>query len=213
MQPRLKTSKKWTAFPKEYVEQIESVFQENFSDLLTDYKLLIEGRIYQAEVMLRVGLAQKGRLSQANFEVSMDYNPNEKDAIDRIHNCVDAAASMMMDYLETDGESEFPRTWQEYPFQGKKLYLQFTTENPDLEAQADALLGEDSDSLYHDAEDTEDALERAEVDESLSHDQDDEDFPEEEDADDEDNEEDDSDAKGPRMFSGKGGKKKKGDMH
>lgn len=126
MQPRLKTSKKWTAFPKEYVEQIESVFQENFSDLLTDYKLLIEGRIYQAEVMLRVGLAQKGRLSQANFEVSMDYNPNEKDAIDRIHNCVDAAASMMMDYLETDGESEFPRTWQEYPFQGKKLYLQFT---------------------------------------------------------------------------------------
>lgn len=214
MQPRLKSSKKWTAFPKEYQEQIESVFQENFSDLLGSNKLVIEGRIYPAEVMLRVGLSQPGRLTQANFEVSMDYNPTEKDAVDRIHNCVDAAASMMMDYFETDGESEFPRVWQEFPFQGKKLFLQFTTENTDLEAQANALLGEDEDALVLEEPDKEDALDRSEVDESLSHDQDEEDFPEEVDEDDE--EEDDEDTSGPRMFSGSGGdpkKKKKGDMH
>lgn len=208
MQPRLKTSKKWTAFPKEYTEQIESVFQENFSDLLGTNKLVIEGRIYPAEVMLRVGLNQQGRLTQANFEVSMDYNPNEKDAVDRIHNCIDAAASMMMDYFESDGEAEFPRSWQEYPFQNKKLYLQFTTENTDLEAQANALLGEEDDSLVLEETENEDALDRSDVDESLSHDQDDEDFPEEEEEDEEESDKDDS---GPRMFSGKG--KKKGDMH
>lgn len=211
MQPRLKTSKKWTAFPKEYQEQIESVFHENFSDLLGSNKLVIEGRIYPAEVMLRVGLAQPGRLSQANFEASMDYDPEKKDAVDRIHNCIDATASMMMDYFENDGEAEFPRTWAEYPFNGKKVFLQFTTENTDLEAQANALLGADEDSLVLEEDENEDALDRSEVDESLSHDQDDEDFPDDEI--DEDEEEDDEDSSGPRMFSGGDKKKKKGDMH
>ncbi len=209
MQPRLKTSKKWTAFPKEYTEQIESVFQENFSDLLGSNKLVIEGRIYPAEVMLRVGLAQPGRISQANFEASMDYDPEKKDAVDRIHNCIDATASMMMDYFESDSESEFPRTWQEYPFNGGKVYLQFTTENTDLEAQANALLGVDDDSLVLEDEQNEDALDRSDVDETLSHDPDEEDFPEDET---EDEEEDGDDSSGPRMFGG-GGKKKKGDMH
>jgi len=218
MQPRLKTSKKWTAFPKEYTEQIQTVFQENFSDLLGQNKLVIEGRIYPSEVLLRVGLAQPGRLSQANFEVSMDYNPNEKDAVDRIHNCIDAAASMMMDYFENDDEADLPRVWQEYPFQGKKLYLQFTTENTDLEAQANALLGEDEDSLVLEEEDNEDALDRSEVDESLSHDPDDEDFPEDdtaeaEEADEDDDSDKDDKAKGPKMFGGGGKKKKKGDLH
>lgn len=208
MQPRLKSSKKWTAFPKEYTEQIESVFQENFSDLLGSNKLVIEGRIYQAEVMLRVGLAQAGRISQANFEASMDYDPEKKDAVDRIHNCIDATASMMMDYFESEGESEYPRTWQEYPFNGVKVYLQFTTENTDLEAQANALLGENEDSLVLEEAENEDALDRSEVDETLSHDQDEEDFPEDETEEDEEEDEKDS---GPRMFGG--GKKKKGDMH
>src|SRR5437868_1933223 len=99
MQPRLKTSKKWTAFPKEYVDQIQTVFHENFSVQLTGNKLVIEGRIYPSEVMLRVGINEKGRLRQANFEVSMDYNANKKDAVERIHNCIDAAASMMTDYF------------------------------------------------------------------------------------------------------------------
>jgi len=211
MQPRLKTSKKWTAFPKEYTDQIQSVFNENFSDMMGANKLVIEGRIYTTEVMLRVGLAQPGRLSQANFEVSMDYDPVKKDAVDRIHNCIDAAASMVMDYFETDGESDFPRTWQEFPFQGKKLFLQFTTENTDLEAQANALLGEVEDALVLEADENEDALDRSEVDETLSQDPDEEDFPEEEEE--EEDEDEDDDSSGPRMFSGGDKKKKKGDMH
>lgn len=209
MQPRLKSSKKWTAFPQEYVAQIETVFQENFSDLLGTNKLVIEGRIYPAEVMLRVGIKQEGRLRQSNFEVSMDYDPKKKDAVDRIHNCIDAAASMMMDYFENEDESEFPRSWQEFPFQGHKLFLQYTTENPDLEAQADALLGEDEKALVLEEEESEDALARAEVDETLSDDPDDEDFPTEDD--DEDEEDEDLPA-GPQMFGG-GKKKGKGDLH
>ncbi len=155
MQPRLKSSKKWTAFPSEYSEQIETVFKENFAKQLSAGKLIIEGRIYPEEILLRVGLNEKGKLAQANFEVSMDSSPSKKDAVERIHNCIDAAASMMLEYFENDGDVEFPRVWQEYPFQGQALYLQYSTENTDLEAQANALLGDDAEEALVHEEDTE----------------------------------------------------------
>jgi hypothetical protein len=190
MQPRLKSSKKWTAFPPEYSEQIETVFKENFKTQLANGKLVIEGRIYPQEIMLRVGILQKGRLAQANFEVSMDYSSAKKDAVERIHNCIDAAASMMAEYFENDGVVEFPLIWGEFPFQGQKLYLQYNTENSDLEAQANALLGAaGDDALVHE----EPELEEGEETEEPSAEP-----PEEE--------------KSPKMFGG-GPKKKKKDMH
>ncbi|WP_413612188.1 hypothetical protein [Bdellovibrio sp. HCB-110] len=212
MNPRLKSSKKWTGFPKEYSEQIQAVFKENFAQYLDEGDLIIEGRIYQEEILLRVGYLEKGRLAQANFEVSMNYSQDEQDAVKRIHNCVDAAASMMMEYLENDGEVDFPYTWKEFPFQGKKIYLQFTTENTSLEEQANKLLGLEDESLYHEEDESEDALSRAEQSEELSPPRDeDDDFSEEEEDLDED-EESDEENRGPRMFSGKS-KKKKDDLH
>lgn len=147
--PRLKTSKKWTAFPPEYTVQIETVFKENFAAQLKGSQLKVEGRIYPEEILLRVGFHRQGELRQANFEVSMEHSPTEQDALERIHNCVDAAASMMMDFFENEDSDDFPRSWKEFPFQNKKLYLQFTTENSDLEKEADRLLGLDEEQLVH----------------------------------------------------------------
>lgn len=213
MQPRLKSSKKWTAFPPEYQAQIESVFQEHFSEHLGENKLVIEGRIYPEEVLLRVGIHEKGRLRQANFEVSMSYDPQKKDAVERIHNCVDAAASMMLEYFDSEGEADFPRSWQEYPFQNQKLYLQYTTENTELEAQADALLGAADTALVKE-EETDDALSRADVDESLSSMSEEEPVPEEEE-DEEDVADESEEDREPRMFGGPKKKKgaKKDDLH
>lgn len=169
MIPRLKSSKKWTSFPKEYSKQIQTVFNENFAQYLSNAEIIIEGRIYPEEILLRVGYLEKGRLAQANFEVSMGYTSEDQDTLERIHNCVDAAAGMMMDYLENEGEVDFPYTWKEFPFKGKKLFVQYSTENSDLEAQANKLLGLEESSLYHEVEeDDEDALSRAEQDEELS---------------------------------------------
>jgi hypothetical protein len=162
MNPRLKTSKKWTAFPKEYQDQIQTVFMETFEKYLKNSKLIVEGRIYTEEVLLRVGVLEQGRLSQANFEVSMNYSTKTKDAVERIHDCIDAAASMMNDYFESAGEVEFPRTWQEFEFNKKPLFLQFSTVNSDLEAQADALLGQTFEEMVQEDKDNEDALNRAE---------------------------------------------------
>ncbi|MBX2986531.1 MAG: hypothetical protein KF802_01420 [Bdellovibrionaceae bacterium] len=170
MEPRLKSSKKWTALPNEYLDQIRAVFQENFSQQIGQGELKVEGRIYASEVLLRVGLHEPGRLAQANFEVSMEYSAKDQDAVERIHNCVDAAASMMQEFFDNDGEVDFPRTWKPFPFQNKTLYLQFSTENSELEAEADRLLGADDSGMLHgdDLEEAEDALSRAEVDEELS---------------------------------------------
>lgn len=162
MKPRLKTSKKWTTFPTDYISQIEDVFKQAFGEKLRAFKMLIEGRIYTDEILLRVGLLEKGRLMQANFEVSMPYSRAKQDAQDRIHNCIDAAASMMNEWLESGGEVDFPRTWKEFEFEKNSLFVQYTTENTELEAQADALLGTEAPELLNEEEEVEDALEVAE---------------------------------------------------
>lgn len=212
LKPRLSTSKKWTQFPKEFSSQIEDVFKENFGDHLSKTKLFVEGRIYQEEILLRVGFLKEGRLAQANFEASMQYSPKEQDAVERIHNCIDAVASMIMEYFENEDEADFPRYWKEFPFQGKKIFLQFTTDNTELEAQADALLGENADDLVQEESSSEDALARADVedferpDDPLTEEEDssDADFSENDDPSDEDSD------NTPRMF---GGKKKKPSLH
>ncbi|MFV3409468.1 hypothetical protein ACNH6C_12720 [Bdellovibrio bacteriovorus] len=206
MIPRLKSSKKWTSFPKEYSDQIQAVFNENFAQYLDNAELIIEGRIYQEEIVLRVGYLEEGRLAQANFEVSMSYSQEQQDAVSRIHNCVDAAASMMLEFLENEGEVDFPYNWKEVPFQGKKVYLKFSTENSNLEAEANKLLGLSEDEMLHDTneDEDEDALSRAEQSEELSPPRDDEDYSEENESAEED--EEDSEDKGPKMFGGKGKK-------
>lgn len=206
MIPRLKSSKKWTSFPKEYSDQIQAVFKENFAQYLDNAELIIEGRIYQEEIVLRVGYLEEGRLAQANFEVSMSYSQEQQDAVSRIHNCVDAAASMMLEFLENEGEVDFPYNWKEVPFQGKKVYLKFSTENSNLEAEANKLLGLSEDEMLHDTneDEDEDALSRAEQSEELSPPRDDEDYSEENESAEED--EEDSEDKGPKMFGSKGKK-------
>lgn len=201
MRPRLKSSKKWTPFPKEYTEQIQKVFRENFAAPLANGILLVEGRIYAQEIALRVGVVQKGELKQSNFEISMDYSPEKQDAIERIHDCIDSAASMMADYFENDGEIDFPRTWKPFPFQDQTVYLQYTTENTELEAAANRLLGESDVGLVREEQEGEDALEHAEIDEDISGGK----------GLDGVEEEDPEDPGSPRMFGGK--PRKKSDMH
>ena len=167
MIPRLKTSKKWTHFPKEYIAQIEEAFRQTFVDSLKNAQIVIEGRIYAEEILLRVGFLEQGRLVQSNFEVSMGYNPlGSESIINSVHASIDAAASMMQEYIETTGEIDFPYSWKEHEFDNKKLFIQYSTTNTSLEAQADALLGssiEDEDQLMLEQDESQDALDHVEA--------------------------------------------------
>lgn len=153
MNPRLPTSKKWTAFPGDFVDQIKEALLETFGENLRDAELRIEGRIYPAEILLRIGFVEKKRLKQNNFEVSIDYKKEE--AVDRIHDAIDAAASMMADFFESDGEIDIPRTWKEYDFENQKIFCQYSTVNTTLEAEADRILGLDDAGLVKGGDDEE----------------------------------------------------------
>ena len=145
MNPRLTNSKKWTSFPNDFLDQIKEAMLETFGPKLRGTELVIEGRIYPGEILLRVGFIEKNRLKQNNFEVSIDYSKDQ--AVDRIHDAIDAAASMMADYFESDGEAELPLSWKEYDLENLKVYCQYSTVNTRLESEADRLLGLDDSSL------------------------------------------------------------------
>lgn len=149
MTPRLKTSKKWTSFPADLVQQIQTAFTENFQKEGKNGEFRVEGWIYPEEIILRVGYLGKGRLQQSNMEISADVK-NTEQAVQKIHLVVDAAASLFVEFFdrETEDESDseraekldLPLVWKEISFENDKVYLQYTTVNSSLEAEADKLL-------------------------------------------------------------------------
>lgn len=141
MNPRKKQSKKWSAVPSELSKQIKTVFEESFSKQLGTKSLKVEGRIYPTEIMMRIGINTKGELRFQNFEVSIDHSAEKQDTVQKITIAVDAIASLMVDYFENEDEQEMPLVWQEYPFENEKIWLQYSSTNSDLEAEANKLLG------------------------------------------------------------------------
>ena len=61
MTPRRASSKKWTQFPQDFIDQVTSVFKETFAASLGASTLIIDGRIYPEELVLRVGIREVGR--------------------------------------------------------------------------------------------------------------------------------------------------------
>jgi hypothetical protein len=153
MNPRKKESKKWSLIPPELAKQIKIVFEENFKTQLVSKTLKVEGRIYPTEILMRIGMNTKGEIRYQNFEVSVDHSPATQNTVSQINIAVDAIASLMLEYFENDEDHEMPFVWQEYPFEKQTIWLQFSSVNPDLEAEANKLLGlEKEDSILNETE-------------------------------------------------------------
>lgn len=155
MNPRYKISQKWTPFPVEFTDQIRSVFMQNFAkELGTNTTIHVEGRIYQKEITLRVGLHNKGELKHLNFEASIDLPTGEdKQVFEQISIAVDALGSLVAEYYENDQDIELPYVWTEITFDKKKVWIQHSTENPNLEAEANKLLGVDDEAMVKNSDD------------------------------------------------------------
>jgi len=158
MKPRYKLSQKWTLFPQEFSDQIKTLFTTNFAkDLGSNIQVFVEGRIYPKEIMLRVGLHTKGELKHFNFEASVDLpktsqSESEQAIFDQISLMVDSIGTLINEYFDNDLDIELPYVWTETDFSGKKVWIQHSSENPDLEAQANALLGLKDESLIKNAD-------------------------------------------------------------
>lgn len=166
MNPRTKTNTKWTELPADLKKQISTIFEQNFKkDIGETGEIHTNGRIYANEILLSVGIHKKGELRFHNFEVSIDHKNDKEKVVELIYLSVDAIASLMTEYFENNEDIELPYTWMEYPFGTEKVWLQFSTVNPNLEAEADKLLGlTEEESLLKAAElkRSEDALDATE---------------------------------------------------
>lgn len=124
MTPRLKNSKKWTLLPQALLEQITQAFSAQFTSEAALGSFKAEGRIYPAEIMLRVGYLKKSHLTQENMEVSLDLNskftslqPEQDDkgsnlgttqksseepseVLEKVKISIDAIASIFFDYFK-----------------------------------------------------------------------------------------------------------------
>jgi len=169
MEPRLANSKKWTPLPLELQTLIRGVLAETLSSpaqaSLGAGKWIVEGRLFDHEMLLRIGYLPKGSLKQNNFEVSIAYKEKPMEVI---HTALDAAGSLFHDFLEAarsaDGEVhaedlsledllDLPRVWKQFKFNETEVWMQYSTVNSELEAQADALLGTWDDGLVRGSDD------------------------------------------------------------
>ncbi len=165
MTPRLKSSRRWTRFPDEYMQMIRELFTKEFAAQLGPSKLFIEGRIYPNEIVMRVGYLENGKITQNNFDASVEYNAQKENVIEAIHATIDGLASLLVEHFAS--QPELPRTWQPILFEKRQIFIQYNTENTELEAQADRLLKENhSPHLVNEEPMSEDLMDRDPEDEN-----------------------------------------------
>ena len=161
MEPRLKTSQKWSPFPEELCEQTVSVLNERYSEEydLENAQFVVEGRIYKEENIGRYGISVAGQIKQHNFEVSLEYNSEKDKPLELIQNSMDVVEHLFEEFLEDDMEDfELSKTWQTMPYNKKMYFYKYSTVNTSLEEAADKLLEEYEQKLVYDDTDGIDAL-------------------------------------------------------
>ncbi len=142
MQPRLKVSKKWSAIPKELSVQIKQVFKQTFQTQMGTGTVHADGRIYPSEILMRVGFKPSdGGLRQFNWDISIEYKRDKDNVMKLLTMAVDVAGSLFEQFFSSENDHDFPRIWAEVDFEGKKVFVQYHTENTELESAANKLLG------------------------------------------------------------------------
>lgn len=141
MQPRLSTSRKWTPLPSELIQQIQSVFRESFQEHTKDAEVEAGGRIYPGEILIRVGFKAPNTLKQSNWEISIAYRQDKDNVLKLLHMGLDAMGALFQQLFTSEHDHDFPRVWESVDFEGRQIFVQYTTVNTSLEEEADRLLG------------------------------------------------------------------------
>lgn len=154
MDPRLKSSTQWSPFPEELCQQAVSALNERFSEDydLEDAEFVVDGHIYQEEIIGRYGLRLKGQLKQHNFEVSVEYDSEKEKALELIHQSMYVVEHLWTELLEDDLEDgDLSKKWQSMPHKKKTFFYRYSTVNTQLEEEADRLLQEYEKKLVYES--------------------------------------------------------------
>ncbi len=171
LERRKDTPHKGVRIPKEYLEMIETLFNETFSKVLlgptSDHEhFLVFGEMFPDEVLIAISLCPRPsekdfRISRNTCYASIDYPvpvpagspaPSESEKLrTAVNACVDASASFFQTYFDEgrplDYETEYHQGWTKIQLDSKApvVYLSINRDNLELESAANLLLGDDFD--------------------------------------------------------------------
>ncbi len=171
MDPRNKSKSAWTGLPEEFSFKVLSALEKEFPEKAKNGEFIVEGKLFEQEILIRIGYLENGRLRQMNFEASLDYDPEKSEILDNFYTCIDCLGVWIRESFKNMDEDEsldLPLSWRATDFQGQTVFLQYSSVNSRLEQEANRLLGIGSDALFNEAQEAEDAFDLAEVDPDLS---------------------------------------------
>ncbi|MEI7974318.1 MAG: hypothetical protein WCH11_08110, partial [Bdellovibrio sp.] len=92
-------------------------------------------------ITLKLGYLDDGRIKQHNFSLRFHYDAQTENVKALIHEAVDLLAGVIDQFIASE-ESDWnlPRQWKKFVSKKKEYELMYSTENTDLEAEADRLL-------------------------------------------------------------------------
>ncbi|MBI3544836.1 MAG: hypothetical protein HY075_16310 [Deltaproteobacteria bacterium] len=169
MDRRKDTPFQGTKLPRDYLKLVEDVFNKNFSKKLTIEKgskeiFVAHGEIFPDELLLCMSLKQPKTLRMTTCYASVDYPAPQfkkesgkpatttSEAVQfSVNVCVDALASFFNSFFDdgrpVDYDLEYSQGWTTVDIdKNTRVYLRITRDNPELEAEADALLAAASES-------------------------------------------------------------------
>jgi hypothetical protein len=156
MEPRLKSSQKWSPFPEELCQIAAAALTERFAEEydLEKAEFVVEGQIYNEEIIGRFGLRLKDQIKQYNFEISLEYNSEKDKALELIQKSMDVVEHLWEELLEDDLEdADLSKQWQTMPFEKRMYFFRYSTVNTQLEKEADQWLKEYEKKLVYGQDD------------------------------------------------------------
>ncbi len=177
MNPRNLSKAPWTSLPEEFAFKVLSALEKEFPEQSKVGEFIAEGKMFDTEILIRIGYLENGRLRQINFEASLDFDREKaENMIENFYICIDSLAVWMhqyFDHIAKDEDVDLPLVWRASDFKNNTVFFQFSTVNSRLEQEADRLLGVLADDLFNEELPGEDAFEHAIIDPDLSKAQDD----------------------------------------
>ncbi len=143
IKPRQKATKAWTDLPDDFKLQVVNLFKSHFKDQSKSGSFKVLGRIYKNEVVLRCTYLAKGSITPIQFDLSTDIKMDSKaKPLEIFELLVDCAANLFQSSFE-DETFGVPAIWTEIDFDGTLIYAKSESINPELEDEANKILGEE----------------------------------------------------------------------
>ena len=137
-------TKKYSGLPADFSNLMKECIQSlEEAKLWSEKNLEVSGRIYPEELIVKFSLKEPGMIRCENFSASLDFDGEAKNLVEKAQVAMEALSSMMEQYYASTEEMDLPEDWHSYKFDKEEIFLMYSTENDDLEAQANALLGDE----------------------------------------------------------------------